>query len=220
MSDNLSLFEIDRELQLLMTKASAEILEFGEVSPETDEEFRLYMEAATDKVDKIAGWIRMVEANENAKKAEKARLDKRASVDANGVERLKRYLVTFMENLGKTELRGKLNTVFLRSSKDELVVADGAKIPLQFYEVSLRIPFEVWQSIEPAVTSLMETQDAGAKSRFKSETLLLAPVLRDHLAELKKQQEAAAKRAGEDVADFTSPYPGTSLKPVKTVRFA
>ena len=117
-------------------------------------------------------------------------------------------------------MRGKLNTVFLRNLKDELVLGEGLDVPDRFYETTVRIPFTVWKCIEAQVTECMKSQDTQANSRFKVDTALWEASLLNELVEVKKTQIAEATRLKKPVPEFKSPYPGTALKPVKTVVFS
>lgn len=123
-----SLFEIDDELQSLMERAHEEESGAG-LTEDTKQALTLYFDAATQKVDRIAMFIRTCEMLDAAKKAEKKRLDDRGRALQNAIARCKNMLKEFMQRQGKDSLDGKLNHFSLQDNPPALKITDESRLP-------------------------------------------------------------------------------------------
>ena len=74
-----SLFEIDRELDMLLDEVEEEIEGHGEASPELIERFQQFCEAHSEKADRIGRFLRMMEARAQYCRSEASRLHMRCS---------------------------------------------------------------------------------------------------------------------------------------------
>jgi Siphovirus Gp157 len=73
-----SLFEIDRELDMLVDEIDGEIESRGEASSELLERFPQFCEAHGEKADRIGRFLRMMDARVQSCRSEAARLPERA----------------------------------------------------------------------------------------------------------------------------------------------
>jgi hypothetical protein len=84
-----SLFEIDNELDDLLVQIEEEVEAEGEPSEQLLSRFREFCTVHGEKVDRIGRFARMMEAREQFRRAEAARLGERARATAKKVHRTK-----------------------------------------------------------------------------------------------------------------------------------
>ena len=73
-----TLFEIDRELDMLLDEVEEEVENHGEASAELVERFQQFCEAHGEKADRIGRFLRMMEARVQYCRSEASRLQERA----------------------------------------------------------------------------------------------------------------------------------------------
>ena len=122
LASEMTLFEIDESLSLLMESATEAAADNnGEVPEELRQALLDYCEAFGAKVDNIANYIKSQEFEARNAKTEIDRLQSRQAAAENKVERLKGLLKYFMETRGLRSMKGRLNTISLRkNSQDSL----------------------------------------------------------------------------------------------------
>lgn len=103
---NATLYELTDEL--LTLDALLEETE-GELTPELEEWWNEYDTKSREKVDRICGFYRDLEARAAAKKAEAKELARKAGVEERKAERVKGLLDTAMTRLGTRELQGMIH---------------------------------------------------------------------------------------------------------------
>jgi hypothetical protein len=142
LASEMTLFEIDESLSLLMESAAeAAAANNGDVPDELRQALLDYCEAFGAKVDNIANYIKSQECEARNAKTEIDRLQSRQVAAENKVERLKGILRYFMESRGLRSMKGRLNTISLRkNSQDSLVVDSVDTIPSEYCRVSIALP--------------------------------------------------------------------------------
>ena len=142
LASEMTLFELDESLSLLMESATDEAANNnGEIPEELRQALLDYCEAFGAKVDNIANYIKSQEFDARNAKAEFDRLQSRQAAAENKVERLKGLLKYFMETRGLLRMKGRLNTISLRkNSQDSLIVDRVDEIPSEYCRVSITLP--------------------------------------------------------------------------------
>ena len=112
LASEMTLFELDESLSILMESATDEAANNnGEIPEELRQALLDYCEAFGAKVDNIANYIKSQEFDARNAKAEFDRLQSRQAAAENKVERLKGLLKYFMETRGLLRMKGRLNTI-------------------------------------------------------------------------------------------------------------
>ena len=142
LASEMTLFELDESLSILMESATDEAANNnGEIPEELRQALLDYCEAFGAKVDNIANYIKSQEFDARNAKAEIDRLQSRQAAAENKVERLKGLLKYFMETRGLLRMKGRLNTISLRkNSQDSLIVDRVDEIPSEYCRVSITLP--------------------------------------------------------------------------------
>ena len=142
LASEMTLFELDESLSILMESATDEAANNnGEIPEELRQALLDYCEAFGAKVDNIANYIKSQEFDARNAKAEIDRLQSRQAAAENKVERLKGLLKYFMETRGLLRMKGRLNTISLRkNSQDSLIVNSVHRIPSEYCRVSITLP--------------------------------------------------------------------------------
>jgi hypothetical protein len=141
LASEMTLFELDESLSLLMESATEAAADnSGEIPDELRRALLDYCEAFGAKVDNIANYIKSQEFEARNAKTEIDRLQSRQAAAENKVERLKGLLKYFMEAHGLRNMKGRLNTIWLRkNSQDSLVVDSIDRIPLEYWRISISL---------------------------------------------------------------------------------
>jgi len=143
LASDMTLFELDETLCLLMESAT-ETAENnnGEITDELREALLNYCEAFGVKVDNIANYLKSQENDARNARREIERLQLRALGAENRVERLKGVVKYFMRARNLRTLKGRLNTIFLRTnSQDSLVIDLPDAVPPEYRKVSVVLSF-------------------------------------------------------------------------------
>jgi hypothetical protein len=149
LASEMTLFELDESLFLLMESATAEAANnSGEIPEELRQALLDYCEAFGAKVDNIANYIKSQEFEARNAKAEIDRLQSRQAAAENRVERLKGLLKYFMESRGLRNMKGRLNTISLRkNSQDSLIVDSVDRIPSEYCRGSITLPIPEFEEL-------------------------------------------------------------------------
>src|ERR1017187_4607134 len=149
LASEMSLFQLDETLSLLMESATEEVTDGnGEIPDELHQALLDYCEAFGAKVDNIANYIKAQEGEARNAKVEIERLQTRQAVAENRVERLKSLLKYFMGTRGLRSMKGRLNTISLwRNSQDSLIVEAPESIPGEFCKLSITIAVPDWEEL-------------------------------------------------------------------------
>ena len=142
LASEMTLFELDETLSLLMESVADEAAGYnGEIPEELRQALFDYCEAFGEKVDNIANYIKSQECDARNAKTEIDRLQSRQAAAGNKVERLKGLLKYFMEARGLRSMKGRLNTISLRkNSQDSLIVDSIDRVPSEYCRVSITLP--------------------------------------------------------------------------------
>ena len=144
----MTLFELDESLCLLMESATEAAEDTGEIPEELRQALLEYCEAFGTKVDNIANYIKSQENEARNAKAEIERLQARQMRAEKKVDRLKGLLKYFMESRNLRAMKGRLNTISLRkNSQDSLIVERTDTIPLEYWRVSVTIGLPEWHEL-------------------------------------------------------------------------
>jgi hypothetical protein len=149
LASDMTLFDLDGTLCLLMESATeAAEANNGEIPAELRAALLDYCEAFGVKVDHIANYIKCQENVARNARREIDRLQSRATAAENRVERLKGLVKYFMQTRNLRSLKGRLNTISLRSnSQDSLIVHLPDAIPSEYWRVSVTIGLLEWQNL-------------------------------------------------------------------------
>ena len=144
----MTLFELDESLCLLMESATEMADNAGEISDELRQALLDYCEAFGTKVDNIANYIKSQENEARNAKTEIERLQARQTTAEKKVDRLKGLLKYFMESRTLRAMKGRLNTISLRkNSQDSLIVERPDAIPPEYWRISVTIGLPEWQEL-------------------------------------------------------------------------
>ena len=149
LASEMTLFELDESLSLLMESATDEAADNnGEIPEELRQALLDYCEAFGAKVDNIANYIKSQEFEARNAKSEIDRLQSRQAAAENRVERLKGLLKYFMETRDLRSMKGRLNTISLRkNSQDSLIVDRVERIPSEYCRVSITLPVPEFEEL-------------------------------------------------------------------------
>ena len=149
LASELSLFQLDETLSLLMESATEEAAAGnGEIPEELRQALLEYCEAFGAKVDNIANYLKSQEGEIRNAKVEVERLHARQAAAENRIEKLKGLLKYFMETRGLQKMKGRLNTISLRrNSQDSLIVETPDAIPAESCKLSVTLGVSDWEAL-------------------------------------------------------------------------
>jgi hypothetical protein len=148
MSDSSTLFEIDRELDSLLDEIEEQAEEHGSASPELLERFQQFCEAASDKVDRIGRFLRLMDSRMKYCRAEADRLQKKARTANAKIERTQNMVLYFLSARGLRKIEGRAFTLRLqKNSQDSVHIMDEGLLPMFCRELDLRVPGSVWEEV-------------------------------------------------------------------------
>jgi dsDNA-specific endonuclease/ATPase MutS2 len=117
-----------------------------DMEPESDEEYSAMMSALdevhaelTEKADHIVRYIRNLNAEAEALKAEEAALYKKRRAVENKAERLKAYLAAQMTLCGLKELKAGLFKLRFQPTIPAISITDESAIPEKFQKLKIEI---------------------------------------------------------------------------------
>lgn len=127
-----SLYEIDRNIEDIMTKMYEVMDETGEVSEELAEELQALNEARDQKLDNIGAFIKNLSSDVLAMKAEKDALDKRMKSKQRQIDWLKSYVASDLITHGQGKFESARVVFSFRESK-AVEIPDETKIPKKYF---------------------------------------------------------------------------------------
>jgi len=117
-----------------------------DMEPESDDEFGAMMTALdeiqgelTEKADNIVRYMRNLNAEAEALKAEETALYKKRKAAENKAERLKAYLAAQMTLCGLRELRAGLFKLRFQPTAPAISIVDESAVPEKFHRVKVEI---------------------------------------------------------------------------------
>jgi hypothetical protein len=123
-----SFFEIDMELDTLLEEIELQTEAEGEPSEELTARFQQFCEARGEKVDRIGRFVRMMEAREQFRRSEAARLCNRARAAANRIERTKNMVLYYLLSRGLKKIEGQQFTLRAqKNSQNSVRITDGRR---------------------------------------------------------------------------------------------
>lgn len=146
-----SLFELDRELDLLLDtiQEQSETNGSGQIDPALIEQFHQFCNAYNKKVDRIGHFLEVLEARAGHCRAQAARLAERARSAENKLERTQKMVLYYLESRGIIKIEGLEFTLRRqKNSQDSVVVQDEPLVPLVHRDVEAKIPGGLWLSIQ------------------------------------------------------------------------
>jgi len=178
-----SLFELDRELDLLVEEiqTQAEINGDNNVSSSLIEQFQEFCHAYNQKIDRIGRFILSLNARAVHCRHEAARLTDRARVAENKSDRTRKMVLYFLNSRGLKKVEGVETTLRMqKNSQDSVTITDETLVPLEYRNIEAKIPGLFWQQIH---ARLPETEKKMLNSYIRdsqpSPTAIKAAVAKD-----------------------------------------
>lgn len=151
---NCSLFELDRELDLLLEEIQEEAEDVGEsnVSPELVARFQEFCHAFDHKVDRIGQFLISLNARAEHCRSQAARLSERARVSENKAARTKQMVLYFLASREINKVEG-LETSLRRqkNSQDTVIIHNEELVPTEYREIEAKIPGSFWQRLQARI---------------------------------------------------------------------
>jgi hypothetical protein len=143
-----SLFEIDVELDSLLDEIEGQVESEGQASEDLVAQFQQFCEAHGEKVDRIGGFLRMMEAREQYCRSESARLADRARATAGKAERTKNMVLYHLMSRDLKAIEGREFTLRAqKNSQDSVRITDEAALPVAFRRIDARISGVLWETV-------------------------------------------------------------------------
>ena len=143
-----SLFEIDMELDGLLEEIQEQVESEREPSEDLVARFQQFCAAHGEKVDRIGGFVRMMEAREQLCRSEAARLGDRARAAANKVERTKNMVLYYLLSRDLKKIEGYQFTLRAqKNSQDSVRITDQAAVPKSYCRIEARVPGVIWETV-------------------------------------------------------------------------
>jgi hypothetical protein len=150
-ADN-SLFDIDRELNLMLDMMDQEIEEQGQASNESMERFTKFCEAFGEKIDRIGGFIRVMEARANYCKSEGERLSPRGKAAQNKVKQMQNLVLYYLASHEMTKVEGHQFTLRRqKNGQDSVRVLDEGNIPTNLRRIEAKMGGSLWERVLAAL---------------------------------------------------------------------
>lgn len=131
----LSLYEIDKAVVTVLDDGLVFDEETGEIVFDVENLDALETERNA-KLEGVALYIKSLEAEADAMKAEEKALAERRAVREKKAERLRRYLSDSMQAMGDTKLETARVALSFRKS-ESVVIEDQAALPVEFLKVKI-----------------------------------------------------------------------------------
>jgi hypothetical protein len=143
-----SLFEIDRELDVLLDEIEEEIENRGEASTELVERFQQFCEAHSEKADRIGRFLRMMEARIQYCRSEAGRLQERAHSSERKAIQTKYMVMYYLKSRELKKIEGREFTLRIqKNSQDSVRFTDETQVPLRYRTVSARLDGLSWERV-------------------------------------------------------------------------
>ena len=150
LASNNSLFELDRELDLLLDEIQEQAEEVGEanISPELVARFQEFCHAFDRKVDRIGEFLITLNARAEHCRGQAARLAERARTAENKAVRTKQMVLYFLASRGINKVEGLEATLRRqKNSQDSVIIHNETLVPLEYREIEAKVPGSFWQQI-------------------------------------------------------------------------
>jgi len=142
------LFEIDRELDILLDEVEEEIESCGEASAERIERFQQFCEAHGEKADRIGRFLRMMEARVQHCRSEAGRLQERARSSERKATQTKYMVMYYLKSRDLKKIEGREFTLRIqKNSQDSVRFTDETQVPLRYRTVSARLDGLSWERV-------------------------------------------------------------------------
>lgn len=143
-----SLFEIDRELDVLLDEIEEEIENRGEASADLMERFQQFCEAHGEKADRIGRFLRMMDARIQYCRTEATRLQERARSSERKATQTKYMVMYYLKSRDLKKIEGREFTLRIqKNSQDSVRFTDETQVPLQYRTVSARLDGLLWERV-------------------------------------------------------------------------
>jgi hypothetical protein len=150
------LFEIDRELDVLLEEIEEEIDINGEATVELLDRFQQFCEAHGEKADRIGRFLRMMEARVEYCRSEAARLQERARSCDRKAAQTKSMVMYYLKSR-QLKIEGKEFTLRIqKNSQDSVRYLNEAPVPMRFRSVEARIEGQLWEMIVASLPCELE----------------------------------------------------------------
>jgi len=142
------LFEIDRELDMLLDEVEEEVENRGEASPELIERFEQFCEAHSEKADRIGRFLRIMEARVQYCRGEAGRLQERARSSERKATQTKYMVMYYLKSRDLKKIEGREFTLRIqKNSQDSVRFTDETQVPLRYRTVSARLDGLSWERV-------------------------------------------------------------------------
>jgi len=147
-----SLFEIDRELDMLLDEIEEEIESRGEASPELVGRFQQFCEAHSEKADRIGRFLRMMEARVQYCRSEASRLQERARSSERKATQTKYMVMYYLKSRELKKIEGREFTLRIqKNSQDSVRFTDETQVPMRYRMVAARLDGALWERVIESV---------------------------------------------------------------------
>lgn len=147
-----SLFEIDRELDVLLDEIEEEIENRGEASAELVERFQQFCEAHSEKADRIGRFLRMMEARVQYCRSEANRLQERARSSERKATQTKYMVMYYLKSRDLKKIEGREFTLRIqKNSQDSVRLTDETVVPLRYRTITARLDGTLWERLVEGV---------------------------------------------------------------------
>ena len=142
------MFEIDRELDMLLDEVEEEVENRGEASPELIERFEQFCEAHSEKADRIGRFLRIMEARVQYCRGEAGRLQERARSSERKATQTKYMVMYYLKSRDLKKIEGREFTLRIqKNSQDSVRFTDETQVPLRYRTVSARLDGLSWERV-------------------------------------------------------------------------
>ena len=136
---------IDRELDTLLEQIEDEIEEQGEASKESMDLLKVFVDALNLKVDRIGGYLSVMEARAAYCRKEATRMTQRAKRAENKIDRAKQMVLYYLESHQLTRLESDHTTLRRqKNSQDSVIISNDAAIPAELKQYELKVDGTLW----------------------------------------------------------------------------
>ena len=143
-----SLFEIDRELDMLLDEIEEEIENRGEASAELLDRFQQFCEAHGEKADRIGRFLRMMEARVQYCRSEAGRLQERARSSERKATQTKYMVMYYLKSRELRKIEGREFTLRIqKNSQDSVRFIDETQVPMRYRTVAARLDGPSWERV-------------------------------------------------------------------------
>lgn len=148
LADELSLFQIDAELDQVIEEIQELNLPNEELPTELIERFQVFCQAFGEKIDRIGRFIRLMESREQYCRQEADRLLTRARSAESKAMSAKSMVMYFLNSRGLTKLEGQAFAFRLqRNSQDSVKIVNQVAVPRAYCRARVSVDGSLWTTI-------------------------------------------------------------------------